>query len=92
MADYNYYCEVEYDRADIKPGVYSFKAINGNTLGYNRLITLSNKIWRQGPRGGVKVVKSRNEFAGTQYVTRDEKLMKKFMWVKLQAQPYNKGA
>ena len=92
MADYNYYCEVEYDRADIKPGVYSFRAVNGNTLGYNRLITLSNKIWRQGPYGGVKIVKSRSEFAGTQYVTRDEEVMKKFMWVKLQAQPYNKGA
>lgn len=93
MVDYNYYCEVTYDRADIKPGIYSFLSEKNSRIGYNRLITLSDKVWRQGPKGGVKIIKDRSyHYRHTRYVTTDEKLMKKFMWVKLQAQPYNKGA
>jgi hypothetical protein len=93
VVDYNYYCEVTYDRADIRPGVYSFSSEKNSRIGYNRLITLSDKVWRQGPKGGVKILKDRNSYhRHTQYVTTSEKLMKKFMWVKLQAQPYIKGA
>ena len=93
MVDYNYYCEVTYDRADIRPGVYSFSSEKNSRIGYNRLITLSDKVWRQGPKGGVKIIKDRDaHYRHTQYVTTNEKLMKKFMWVKLQAQPYIKGA
>lgn len=88
--NYNYYCEVTYDRADIKPGVYTFSSQKNSRLGYNRLITLSDKVWRQGPKGGVKIIKDRTKYASSQYVTSDEKTMKKFMWVKLQAQPYIK--
>lgn len=91
MAEYTYYCEVVFDRADVRPGVYSFRAAKNNFLGYGRVMTLSEKIWRQGPKGGVKIVKSRKQFVSSQYVTSDEKTMKEFMWVKLQAQPYGKG-
>lgn len=93
MVDYNYYCEVTYDRADIRPGVYSFSSEKNSRIGYNRLITLSDKVWRQGPKGGVKIIKDRySSFRYNGYVTSDEKLMKKFMWVKLQAQSFNTGA
>lgn len=92
MVEYTYYCKVTYDRADIKPGVYRFSERTNNTLGYNRLITLSDKVWRQGPKGGVKILKDRTTWAIPQYVTTNEKLMKEFMWVKLQAQTYIKGA
>lgn len=94
MVDYNYYCEVTYDRADIKPGIYSFLSEKNSRIGYNRLITLSDKVWRQGPKGGVKIIKDRGAsfFHPTGYVTTNEKLMKKFMWVKLKAQPFIKGA
>ena len=93
MVDYNYYCEVTYDRADIKPGVYSFSSRKNSHLGYNRLITLSDKVWRQGPKGGVKIIKDRyTSFRYSGYVTTDEKLMKKFMWVKLQARSFIIGA
>jgi hypothetical protein len=88
VADYSYYCEVTYDRADIKPGIYSFVAGKHHPSGKGRLVTLSDRIWRQGPKGGVKIIKERTKYASSQYVTTDEKLMKKFMWVKLQAQPY----
>lgn len=91
MAEYTYYCEVNIDR-EIEKGVYSFTAARGTPgyLRYNRLITLSHTVWIQGPKGGVKIIQSKNEFRGTQYITTDEKMMKKFMWVKLQAQPYVK--
>ena len=92
LAEFTYYCEVTYDRADISPGMYSFRGTRGGTLGYNRLITLADKVWRQGPKGGVKIIKERHKWASSQYVTTDEKVMKEFMWVKLQAQPFNKGA
>ena len=93
MVDYTYYCEVNIDR-EIEKGVYSFTAARGTHryFDYNRLITLSHTVWRQGPKGGVKFVKSRNFDAPSGYITTNEKLMKKFMWVKLQAQPFNKGA
>lgn len=94
MVDYTYYCEVEYDRADYAPGVYSFQSRGtASFLGFNRLVTLSNKVWRQGPKGGVKIIKDRKAlFPSTQYVTTNELLMKEFMWVKLKAQEVKKGA
>ena len=92
MVEYTYYCKVTFDRADIKPGMYRFSGAQGNTLGYNRLITLSDKVWRQGPKGGVKIIKDRTQWASSQYVTTNEKIMKEFMWVKLQAQSFIKGS
>jgi hypothetical protein len=83
--NYTYYCEVTYDRADIKPGVYSFNSQKNSRIGYNRLITVSDKVWRQGPKGGVKIVKDRTRNY-MNYVTSDEKMMKKFIWIKLKAQ------
>jgi len=94
VADFTYYCEVTHDRVDIKPGTYSFTTDGPHSfLRFNRLTTVSDKVWRQGPRGGVKIVKDRYAlFHPAGYVTTDEKLMKKFMWVKLQAQQFIKGA
>jgi len=53
----------------------------------NRCVSYSHKVWKQGPRGGVKIIKDRmgTDFYG--YVTKNEEAMKEFMWVKLQAQP-----
>ena len=92
MADYTYYCRVTFDRADIKPGLYVFSTAKDRTLGYNRLVTISDKVWRQGPKGGVKIIKDRQTWPSPGYVTTNEKIMKEFMWVKLQAQTYIKGA
>ena len=90
QTEFTYYCEVSIDR-EIKKGVYSFTAARGASryFDFNRLITLSHTVWRQGPKGGVKFVKSRNDFCPTGYITTNEKLMKQFMCVKLQAQPFN---
>ena len=49
-------------------------------------MSYSNKVWVQGSRGGVKIIKDRtSNIYG--YVTKNEELMKEFMWVKLKAQP-----
>ena len=90
MAKFTYYCEVHKDRQDITKGVSLYSADRRSTFDYLRLISVSDKIWRQGPKGGVKIVKDRNEYPNSHYITKDEELMKKFMWVKLQAQPYVK--
>ena len=94
MVEYSYYCEVTYDRAtDIRPGVYMFRTLKDRAIGYNRLVTLSHKIWRQGPKGGVRIIKDKDNWAHRiGYITANEKIMKEFMWVKLQAQPFIKGA
>lgn len=87
---YTYYCKVTSNKL-YTPGVYTFTA-----GAYHRnpsLISHSIKVWRQGPKGGVKLVKDRWSWYGSnKYVTKDEKAIKEFMWVKLQAQPYIKGA
>jgi hypothetical protein len=47
----------------------------------------SDRIWCQGPKGGVKIVKDRITYPGGMYgyVTHNEKAMKEFMWIKLKA-------
>ena len=51
-------------------------------------MSYSHRVWVQGPRGGVRIIKDRS---GTDfdygYLTKNEKAMKEFMWVKLKAQP-----
>lgn len=88
MANYTFYCEIEVFNTD-KPTVYSFVSDSQSTLGFKGAIRLSEKVWRQGPKGGVKVIKSKDNSIRSYYVTNNDNEMKKFMWVKLQAQPFN---
>lgn len=91
MADFTYYCEVQIDRYGFKKGIYTYSCGKRKEFKYLALTQFSDKVWRQGPRGGVKIVKDRNSrLRYTQYVTTDEQVMQEFMWVKLQAQPYVK--
>ena len=56
--------------------------------GQSRLAMNSDRVWCQGPRGGVKIVKDRiNYYGGVYggYVTNNQKAMKEFAWVKLSA-------
>jgi hypothetical protein len=91
MADYTYYCEVTDKRSSrptFAPGVYRMVAgdqrIWYTTL--NHLITVSERVWKQGPRGGVKIIKSPwNQLWPAGYITNNEKYMQEFSWIKLQA-------
>jgi hypothetical protein len=79
-----YYCLIEQESRGIQPGVYRMTLDRGQRLvrGYSEL---SNKIWRQGPRGGVKIIKDRIGFGLYGYVTSNTEEMREFAWIKLQA-------
>ena len=87
-----YYFELHQDRTDYidswKAGVYSTLGYVGGYTGWqNRLAINSDRVWCQGPRGGVKIVKDRiNYYGGVYgYITTNKKAMKEFTWVKLSA-------
>ncbi len=48
-------------------------------------MSYSHRVWVQGPKGGVKMLKDRVGYTYG-YVTKNEELMKEFMWVKLKSQ------
>ena len=69
-------------------GVYSSTGYVGGFVGWQaRLTQECDRIWMQGPKGGVKIVKDKRTYPRGvyRYVTKNEKLMKEFMWIKLKA-------
>jgi hypothetical protein len=91
-----YYFEILNNRSD---GINSWKAGAYSAVGYmgawyggqSRLAINSDRVWCQGPRGGVKVVKDRINYYGGGvygYITKNKKAMKEFAWVKLSARPW----
>lgn len=94
MAKFTFYCRVDRDRPaqGINAGVYAFKSEHDiYCIGWvwvpnvRTLIQHSSKVWRQGPQGGVKIIKNR-DIGRHGYVTTNEDQMKEFVWIKLQAQ------
>ena len=90
MDGYTYYCEVSRDRSDYRAGVYSIVADRGINARWwpklNQVITISDRVWKQGPRGGVRIIKSRiYDLHPMGYITKNERWMKQFAWVKLSA-------
>ena len=87
--EYNYYCEVKCKQEGVEPGVYRVRAVeNPATHWFPKLqgiIRMSDRVWKQGPQGGVKVIKSRDWQHPLGYVTNNEKYMEQFIWVKLTA-------
>jgi len=90
---YTYYCEVTAEDTGYKQGVYTVTTqdhlyAERRTMGYPySIIGSSNRVWRQGPKGGVKIVKDRNHHAPyvSRYVTNDKQKMEQFIWIKLVA-------
>ena len=87
-----YYFELDQDRTDYinswKAGVYSSPGYMGAYYGgQNRLSHNCDRVWMQGPRGGVKIVKDRIGGMYGRYITNNQKAMKEFAWVKLSARP-----
>ena len=72
----------------IAAGVYSDAGWMGAWYGgQSRLAMNSDRIWCQGPRGGVKIVKDKITYPGGMYgyITNNNKAMKEFAWIKLSA-------
>ena len=94
MAEKTFYYEFCEPGNQYSPGIYT---TTNNKMNY-RMYNLATRVWCQGVRGGVKIVRENLYYYddaksyGQKYVTKDENAMKHFMWVKLQAQPYIKGA
>ena len=89
MGTYTYYCEVNSKIREYPEGVYKVVAV-GDFKWFpilNRIITVSDRVWKQGPKGGVKFVKHRwhDGVWPMGYITRNEKYMKEFSWIKLKA-------
>ena len=83
-----YYCEIDGDYTyEFSKGVYRIPYRKQYHTKLTRCISYSIRVWTQGPRGGVRIIKDEigSNFG---YVTKDEKLMKEFMWVKLKAREY----
>ena len=76
----------------MEKGVYSVVADKGINHAWfpelNRLITASDRVWKQGPKGGVKIVKSRDWLYPIGYITTNDEWMKKFAWIKLKAKEW----
>ena len=93
MREYTYYCEVGSRVREYPAGVYKVVASNGINATWfpqlNRLTTVSDKVWKQGPKGGVKIIKSRSCLFPMGYITTNEKYMREFAWVKLRAKQVN---
>jgi len=89
MGQYTYYCEVNRDRNNYRAGVYKVVAEGGFSRPWfpilNRVITVSDRVWKQGPKGGVKIIKSRDWPYPMGYITTNDEWMRKFAWVKLRA-------
>ena len=71
-------------------GVYSAAGYVGGFMGWqSRLWANCSRVWMQGPRGGVKIVKDRITYPGGMYgyITKNNKAIKEFAWVKLSARP-----
>jgi hypothetical protein len=87
-----YYFEVSKDYTDYidtyAAGVYSAAGYMGAWYGgQSRLAINSDRVWCQGPRGGVKIVKDRINYPSGMYgyITNNKTAMKEFVWVKLLA-------
>ena len=94
MDNATYYCRITCQNEQWSPGVYSIKTSDNergkvyspSTALRLNLIRYSDKVWREGPRGGVKIVKDRIGLKRTfKYITHDPKAMEEFMWIKLSA-------
>ena len=90
MGTYTYYCEVKNRIREYPEGVYKVVADKGINARWfpelNRIITVSDRVWKQGPQGGVKIVKAPwSDLWPTGYITTNKKYMKEFSWIKLKA-------
>jgi hypothetical protein len=86
--EFTYYFDVPVDKYHFKKGVYSYTSDREGMFWKSptsELLQHSQTVWRQGPHGGVKIMKSKTHQVYV-YITKHEELMKQFMWAKLQAQ------
>jgi hypothetical protein len=82
-----YYCQVPGNfTPEFPKGVTSIPYRHEYLTKIKRCISYSDKVWVQGSRGGVKVIKDQESNTGLiGYITKNDNELKKFMWAKLKA-------
>ncbi len=90
VADTTYYYEFIKPHKQYEAGVY----YNNSRFPKRDVAMLSDRVWAQGPKGGVRIVHQnwwkpsvRMKYYGSNYLTKNQEAMKEFMWVKLKAKP-----
>lgn len=87
MADAIYYCEIEGNYTPEFPkGVVYIPYRREYSTKITRCVSYSHRVWKQGPKGGVSIIKDRSGTGYIGYVTKNKEAMKQFLWVKLKAQ------
>ena len=89
MDNGTYYCILDQRFGATSAGVYKVTMSVGQRTIPRYFVSISDKVWFQGPRGGVKIKKDRSGLGYTGYLTNDPEFMKEFMWVKLKARAVN---
>lgn len=85
-ADYTYY--YQYDCADGSGFIVKSKTTSAciDTMFETDSIIRLNKVWREGPKGGVRIIRNNSlEESVCGYITQDAEAMEEFMWAKLAA-------
>jgi hypothetical protein len=83
-----YYCQVPGNvTQEFAKGVIMIPFKHEYITKIKRCISYSDKVWIQGSRGGVKIIKDRETYPSGiyGYITKNEDEMKKFMWAKLKS-------
>lgn len=83
-----YYCKIEIENLRYPAGVYCINTESNKSPSSAirlELMRYSHKVWREGPKGGIKIVKNRHGLRRYQYITQNPRAMEEFMWIKLSA-------
>lgn len=79
MSQYYYYLKMD-DGRHIVHGPYPLE--DPESHGWNSHVV---KVWREGPKGGIKITRDLESSGIHEYITQNEAAMKEFAWVKLSA-------
>ena len=82
---YQYYVWFMDDTALTYPSNNPFWAAHPNWNTYDAAGPRVGEVWRQGPKGGVKIIQDNTGCGRYGYATKDSEAMKEFMWIKLAA-------
>ena len=82
---YHYYVRFQDNTVRTYPSNNPFWAAHPNWNTYGPDGPRVGEVWRQGPRGGVKIIQDNTGGGRYGYATNDSGAMKEFMWIKLAA-------
>ena len=89
VANSTFYFEVvAYDTWEFPIGVHTIPDKISYATKISRCFSFSDSVWLQGPYGGIRLLKQHGKLRKNLYITKNNNLLKEFMWAKLRAQPF----